>query len=178
MIQNRPAAYSVQVKIRMVGHIHHRILIGGCLVAYLYGIVARQFEGDFALQVAGISFFPIFRQIAKSNAAVGYTLCVPHHIVESLSAAVERIRLIIHEKIYAPSVDHKMSFSYPVSVPADRGAIVCAQRLFVRLDLVKTDNHIFQLAAFIRHQQTKQVGAIIGKSSLHSVRVFKYIIMG
>src|ERR1035437_4373510 len=125
MAENIARTGTLQVEIRMVRQIDHRVLVGGRGVVdlQLVGVGKAIRYGD--AQVAGVAFLAILAEIAKLQASVRQYAGLPDALEEAVAAAVKRVFAVILGEFVLDAIERKPRGADAVPVtPNDRPEIL------------------------------------------------------
>ena len=109
---------STQIKVAVVCHIRHRILIRNSFIVNLYGIIIGQCVCNCHIKVSGKSLFTIRAVMTESNRLL-FCFCFPHHEFKSIRTTVQIVFFFIWCQLNLFSIQHKRGILDTISVSSD-----------------------------------------------------------
>ena len=147
--QDIPIAFPVQVEIGMVRKVDHGRFVGLCGECQFECIVLAPLVVGHYLQVARIAGLSILGNVHELD-GIPDDPAVPYLVLETLGAAVEMVRAVVHRKGIFDTVKREFSLCDPVGISAralsGAGAV---GEIIIRLRI--SQDHVSQLAFLVRN---------------------------
>lgn len=147
MIDN--GACSGEVKVAVVGQVHHGGLIGGCAVLNFEGVVVCEGVGDLSCECAGVTFVAIGTGVGEVNTLSSFGgFGVPDHLVEAVQPAVKVVGAVVGGECVGLAIEFKLTVSNAVAVSANNSTEV-GGGAFISVERVVSQHNVGYLAVAI-----------------------------
>ena len=168
------ASISIQIEIRMVGHVNDSRLIRFCLVANINGIIIRQCHQHLAGNITGKSFFTIFGKIGQLKLLRTNLPGIIYLVLESLWTAMQAMSVVVARQNIFHTIQHESSLIDTIGITPDRSSEVRRYRNII-LYRIKPKNYIPHNSLFIGYHNRNNTSAEIRHTYFHVVSIAKYI---
>ena len=166
-------AVAREVPVGVVREVHDRRLVGGRAHVDLELVGVRQRVDDRRVDIARVALLAIGRAVGEGDARAGVghlRLALPHHLVETLRAAVEVVRAVVGRERVLLAVDREAALGDAVRAAAGGAAEVLGARHIVR-GARAAEPHIVELAAGVGRLERHDDRAVVADLGLHAARV-------
>ena len=141
----------------MVGEVHHRGGIGLRRKDELEGIVLSPAVVGHRLEVAGIAFLPIGREVQELYGVSLYA-AFPNLVLEALGAAVKVVGAVVDGQGVLHTVQGELALGNAVGIAAGNLAGAGAVGK-IGQGIVVSQHHVFQLSVLVRNHDGDDGGA-------------------
>ena len=163
---------TIQVEVRMVGHVDNGRFICFCFILYIDGIVICQFHDNGALQIAGESFFSVLCQISQLQFLVALLYPFVHTILETFRTAVQAMAVVILRQLIFHTIQCEASLINTIGISSDTCSEI--RRIFdVVLYGIKAQYHILHVSILVGNHDRYDAASEISDTHFHLVLVLQ-----
>ena len=158
----------------MVSQVDNGIFIAFACILYFQLIILRKRIGHLHLFIARKSHTSILILKAKNNAILHFAYGPNPFMISLLHMTVQIIAAVIYLQLILLSVQFKTCVPYTICIGPDYRSKETS--IFkIRLQSVKSQNHISSISLFIRYKQVYQNSAIINNACTHACGILQPI---
>ena len=151
-----------QIEIAVVGHVEDRVPVCHGIICNVQSVVCFQRVGHADDRVSGKALIALGTVETQRDGVFSVPLYLPEAQMEPIRTAVQAVAAFVGVEPDSGVVQQKGCTCNAVGIAANDGAEVTAVAAAVAFCIVKTQNHIFQIALAVGHKQRHKMGAEIG----------------
>ncbi len=167
-----------KVEVTVVGEVEHRRFVGAGLVVDVQFVFVVEAVGDLGFQVAGEAHLTVLGQVGEGHAdrVLAFDLLgLPHMLVETLGAAMQRVGAIVERHLVALAVEFKGTAGQAIAEAPDGCTKKCSAAL-IALHVIEAQHHVIELAVFVRHLKGLQHATVGDHGGLHAMAVTQHVL--
>lgn len=166
-----------EVEVGVVRQVDVGCLVGGCSVVDFEFVFRGERVGHRDFELAGVALIAVGRGEVEDDAGVlrrRLSEDLPHHFVEALGSAVERVGPVVDGERILFAVDFELPFRDSVAESAD-GAAEVGALFWVRLKFGESEGHFAELSGAVGSGEGDDGCAVIHDLGDHSVLVLESV---